>query len=62
MTKETLKKQQHLIVTGFLVLRFSLLSWQEAWQHPGWHIEAGAENFIYISFQRQTGEDCLSGS
>jgi hypothetical protein len=31
------EKGQHLIGAGLLVLRSSLLSWWEAWQHPGRH-------------------------
>jgi hypothetical protein len=37
-------KGKHLTGAGLQVLRFSPLSWREAWQHPGRHGTRGAES------------------
>jgi hypothetical protein len=58
MTKAALKNGQHLIGAGLQVQGFCpLLSWWEAWQHPGRHGAGGGE--FYIFTQRKPGADCL---
>jgi hypothetical protein len=51
-------KGQHVVRAGLLVLRFSPLSWQEAWQHPGRYGTGGAEGSTSCS----EGEQEMTGS